>query len=189
MIHYLPSHLSTWILLIIVNLLTILLSTNSNLVAAGKANIIDTHKGSSITLKCRFDIDKLRRNESSTLVPLWKRSIGDSFDIISTNNLTFGPYKLEYSTYSGKYDLTIDDVHYERDNGLFECKVKEAGTGVDLVEQSYQVTVLSKYLYTYMLYYVYCVYSVCVYLYVYVHLTCKYYTHIYYLFTIFLLFL
>ena len=32
----------------------------------------------------------------------------------------------------GRYDLYITDAEYMRDNGKFECRLKEDGTGVEL---------------------------------------------------------
>lgn len=43
----------------------------------------------------------------------------------------------------GRYDLHITNASYERDNGRFECRVKEGGTGHDRHSQSYMLTVLT----------------------------------------------
>lgn len=42
----------------------------------------------------------------------------------------------------GRYDLTISRATYERDNGMFECRFKEAGTGSDLHTTTVNLTVL-----------------------------------------------
>ena len=42
----------------------------------------------------------------------------------------------------GIYDLTIEDATYDRDNGQFECRMKEGGTGQELHSKSVELTVL-----------------------------------------------
>ena len=42
----------------------------------------------------------------------------------------------------GRYDLQISDADYDRDNGKFECRIKEDGTGVELYTVTVGVTVL-----------------------------------------------
>lgn len=44
----------------------------------------------------------------------------------------------------GRYDLTINHATYDRNNGLFICRVKEEGTGYDLHSTSVNLTVLIK---------------------------------------------
>lgn len=41
------------------------------------------------------------------------------------------------------YDLLISNASYDRDNGKFECKVKVGGSGTNLHEQKYSLTVLT----------------------------------------------
>lgn len=41
------------------------------------------------------------------------------------------------------YDLLISNASYDRDNGKFECKVKAGGSGTNLHEQKYSLTVLT----------------------------------------------
>ena len=40
--------------------------------------------------------------------------------------------RVDYSMAEGRYDLYITDAEYMRDNGKFECRLKEDGTGVEL---------------------------------------------------------
>lgn len=40
------------------------------------------------------------------------------------------------------YDLTISSAQYDRDNGQFECRMKEGGTGHELHSKSVDLTVL-----------------------------------------------
>lgn len=43
---------------------------------------------------------------------------------------------------NGTYDLRITNATYDRDNGRFECRVKESGTGKVLHSKSIDLTVL-----------------------------------------------
>jgi hypothetical protein len=43
---------------------------------------------------------------------------------------------------TGTYDLRITNATYDRDNGQFECRVKEGGTGRVLHTKSFDLTVL-----------------------------------------------
>lgn len=43
----------------------------------------------------------------------------------------------------GIYDLLIKNASYSRDNGRFECRVKAVGTGADVHQEYYNVTVLT----------------------------------------------
>ena len=40
----------------------------------------------------------------------------------------------------GVYDLEIEGATYDRDNGQFECRMKEAGSGRELHSKSVTVT-------------------------------------------------
>jgi hypothetical protein len=40
--------------------------------------------------------------------------------------------RVDFSAAEGKYDLHILQADLERDNGRFECRLKEDGTGVEL---------------------------------------------------------
>lgn len=51
-------------------------------------------------------------------------------------------YALDVS--EGKYDLVIPSAQYDRDNGQFECKIKEPGSGIEIHSKAYVVTILSK---------------------------------------------
>ena len=49
---------------------------------------------------------------------------------------------MTYRPEEGRYDLHIKGAFYERDNGRFECKVKERGTGKDIYSKAFHLTVL-----------------------------------------------
>ena len=42
----------------------------------------------------------------------------------------------------GRYDLHVTHSNYDRDNGKFECRIKEDGTGVELYTKTIALTVL-----------------------------------------------
>ncbi|XP_017483525.1 PREDICTED: irregular chiasm C-roughest protein-like, partial [Rhagoletis zephyria] len=43
----------------------------------------------------------------------------------------------------GIYDLQIKNTSYNRDNGRFECRIKAKGTGADVHQEFYNLTVLT----------------------------------------------
>ena len=61
---------------------------------------------------------------------------------MAINAQSFSKYSLEQS--EGKYDLVIPSAQYDRDNGQFECKIKESGSDTVILAKAYVVTILSK---------------------------------------------
>ena len=53
-----------------------------------------------------------------------------------------GNDRITYKPAEGQYDLVISGATYDRDNGKFECRLKERGTGIELHSQFFDVTVL-----------------------------------------------
>ena len=51
-------------------------------------------------------------------------------------------FRVNYQPQNGVYDLEIKNATYNRDNGQFECRVKEGGTGRVLHKKSIELTVL-----------------------------------------------
>lgn len=51
--------------------------------------------------------------------------------------------RLDFRPGRGVYDLKIQNVSYGRDNGRFECRIKAKGTGADVHQEFYNVTVLT----------------------------------------------
>ena len=49
---------------------------------------------------------------------------------------------MDHRPEEGKYDLSIKKANYDRDNGQFECRMKEGGTGHELHSMSVELTVL-----------------------------------------------
>ncbi|KAI9586276.1 hypothetical protein GQX74_002123 [Glossina fuscipes] len=51
--------------------------------------------------------------------------------------------RLDFRPKSGIYDLQIKNTSYNRDNGRFECRIKAKGTGADVHQEFYNLTVLT----------------------------------------------
>jgi echinoid protein len=51
-------------------------------------------------------------------------------------------YSVDHRPEEGLYDLRINKANYDRDNGQFECRMKEGGTGMELHSKSVELTVL-----------------------------------------------
>lgn len=103
----------------------------------------DALEGETIRLDCRFDPDLLDSN-SNKLIFYWHRKNHLRTDPVAINeNPLEIDYLIEYSTKDGIYDLIITKAQYDRDNGQFECKIKEAGNGAEVLSRSFTVTILS----------------------------------------------
>ncbi|XP_025207397.1 hemicentin-2 isoform X2 [Melanaphis sacchari] len=102
----------------------------------------DTREGEDISLKCRFN-GQLPSTVSDTLY-YWLRTNKHNQDNVAIKSTPLeGNYKLDFRPELGIYDLLISNSTYERDNGKFECRLKEAGTGREIHSQSFQITVLT----------------------------------------------
>lgn len=104
----------------------------------------DALEGDTIRLACRYN-PSVRRS-SKELVFYWQKTTttkGQDLAAINSNTLV-EDYVLESSPLEGKYDLIISSANYDRDDGFFECKIKETGSGIEIQSTSYSVTILSK---------------------------------------------
>ena len=72
--------------------------------------------------------------------------LGQLLDVFGTFviviNLLYFIFSVDHIPDSGTYDLRITNATYDRDNGQFECRVKEGGTGRVLHTKSFDLTVL-----------------------------------------------
>ena len=75
-------------------------------------------------IKTIFSITTLKKVIKYRVWPEWKRM---HFYIKHNNNLV--SFSVEASPSQGGYDLHISHADYDRDNGKFECRIKEDGTG------------------------------------------------------------
>lgn len=49
---------------------------------------------------------------------------------------------MDFRPNDGTYDLLIKNASFSRDNGRFECRIKAVGTGADVHQEYYNITVL-----------------------------------------------
>lgn len=54
----------------------------------------------------------------------------------------FSSSRIIFKPAEGQYDLIVSGATYDRDNGRFECRLKEQGTGIELHAQSVDLVVL-----------------------------------------------
>lgn len=52
-------------------------------------------------------------------------------------------FSIDFRPQEGIYDLQILNASYSRDNGRFECRIKASGTGADVHQEYYNLTVLT----------------------------------------------
>jgi len=100
---------------------------------------LDVVSGSSVTLKCRFD-PQLNQKRSTLY---WIRSNRINHDNVAIGETAFHQdYRVDHQPREGRYDLHLSHANYDRDNGKFECRIKEDGTGVELYTVTVGLTVL-----------------------------------------------
>ncbi|XP_055680977.1 hemicentin-2-like isoform X1 [Lutzomyia longipalpis] len=109
-------------------------------VVAGDESL-DTREGEDVTLKCRFN-EQHSTNEFSYYWARW--TVGNKYENVAIGNIQLNTnYRLDFRPERGIYDLLIKNASYGRDNGRFECRVKAVGTGADVHQEYYNVTVLT----------------------------------------------
>ena len=64
------------------------------------------------------------------------------FSLPPCPSASFQFHRITFKPNEGLYDLWISGATYDRDNGKFECRLKERGTGIELHSQFFDVTVL-----------------------------------------------
>ncbi|XP_044734690.1 hemicentin-1 isoform X2 [Chrysoperla carnea] len=102
----------------------------------------DTREGENVTLECRFSPIEVSTDEELTYY--WVRNNKQTHDNVAIGKVPLdNNYRLDNRPEIGRYDLHITNASYERDNGRFECRIKEGGTGHDRHSQSYMLTVLT----------------------------------------------
>uniref|UniRef100_A0AAG5DSB7 Echinoid n=1 Tax=Anopheles atroparvus TaxID=41427 RepID=A0AAG5DSB7_ANOAO len=101
---------------------------------------MDTREGEEVTLKCRFNEHYSDREYSY----YWAQQSPNKYDNVAIKGDTFNPnYKIDYRPNQGIYDLQIFNVSYARDNGRFECRIKQIGSDNAIYEDYYNLTVLT----------------------------------------------
>lgn len=101
----------------------------------------DVVEGESLRLTCHFNPALASRH----ILYFWYRSTRDSRENAAIGDSPLDPhYSVDYFPNEGRYDLIISRAQYEKDNGPFECTLKEVGSGADVHTYAYKVTVLSE---------------------------------------------
>ncbi|XP_055597992.1 hemicentin-1-like isoform X2 [Uranotaenia lowii] len=119
-------------------LLVVTLAWGGDLVRADEN--LDTREGETLTLKCRFS----EQQSSSDFTYYWARWSTHKFDNVAINNVQLNTnYRIDFRPEKGVYDLHISNTSYSRDNGRFECRIKASGTGADVHQEYYNLTVLT----------------------------------------------
>lgn len=101
----------------------------------------DTREGEDVTLECRFAPQIGAQEPTFFWVRTNKHNQHDNVAIHQNPLDAF--YRLDFKPEQGRYDLLISNASYERDNGLFACHVKAAGSGLELHSQTFALTVLT----------------------------------------------
>jgi len=109
-------------------------------VASGAPDSVkDVVEGDDVVLQCRFS--PALADSSATLY--WIRNINDQHDNVAIGETPFSTgYTVQHEPALGRYDLRIRNASYERDNGDFECRKVEFGTGRKLHSSMIQLVVL-----------------------------------------------
>lgn len=104
----------------------------------------DALEGDTIQLECKFDPTLIKDNTNQYIF-YWHRKNHQKTEpvAIGGSSLEFD-YKVNFNMMLGIFNLRIDRAQYDRDNGQFECKIKESGTGTEIKSRVYIVTILSK---------------------------------------------
>ncbi|XP_075150906.1 friend of echinoid [Haematobia irritans] len=103
---------------------------------------IDTREGADLVLKCRFT----EHYDSKDFTFYWARwtCCPIQFENVAIGDVQLNSnYRLDFRPSRGIYDLQIKNTSYNRDNGRFECRIKAKGTGADVHQEFYNLTVLT----------------------------------------------
>ena len=98
---------------------------------------VDTHEGSTVMLQCRFPPPTM------TATCFWLTHTSGAHDNAAIEMIALAPhYKVHMNLGKGIYDLEIRNVSYNRDNGKYECRVKDSSTGANWFHKNVTLTVL-----------------------------------------------
>lgn len=119
--------------------LAVLLAAQSSRSTPLEPEARDVVEGESLRLSCHFNPALASRN----LLYYWFRTNRHGKDNAAISGSALDShYSVEYYPAEGRYDLLISRAQYDKDNGHFECKLKEGGSGADVHNAAYEVTVL-----------------------------------------------
>ncbi|KAH8372531.1 hypothetical protein KR200_004239, partial [Drosophila serrata] len=125
-----PGHL--WPSIVLISLLSFASGDDS----------LDTREGVDLVLKCRFT----EHYDSTDFTFYWARwtCCPTLFENVAIGDVQLNSnYRLDFRPSRGIYDLQIKNTSYNRDNGRFECRIKAKGTGADVHQEFYNLTVLT----------------------------------------------
>ncbi|XP_037928316.1 titin [Teleopsis dalmanni] len=112
------------------------------LVCAEADESLDTRENADLTLKCRFT-EHYEENNFSFYWARWTANPAQ-FENVAIGEVQLGSgYRIDFRPDRGIYDLQIKNASYSRDNGRFECRVKAKGTGADVHQEFFNLTVLT----------------------------------------------
>ncbi|XP_067623295.1 neural cell adhesion molecule 1 [Eurosta solidaginis] len=103
---------------------------------------LDTREGVDLVLKCRFT----EHYDSKDFSFYWARwnCCPMRFENVAIGDVQLNTnYRMDFRPGRGIYDLQIKNTSYNRDNGRFECRIKAKGTGADVHQEFYNLTVLT----------------------------------------------
>jgi len=99
----------------------------------------DVIEGQDVVLECRFS----PALSSSDATLYWIRSTNNQHDNVAIGDTPYSTgYTVEHEPELGRYDLRIKNATYDRDNGNFECRKVEYGTGNKLHSSMIKLVVL-----------------------------------------------
>merc|ERR1719422_1162642 len=99
----------------------------------------DVIEGEDVVLQCRFSAS-LSANDGTLY---WIRSSSNQHDNVAIGDTPYSlGYTVDYQPGQGRYDLRIRNATYDRDNGNFECRKVESGSGNKLHSSIIQLVVL-----------------------------------------------
>ncbi|XP_030383652.1 Down syndrome cell adhesion molecule homolog [Scaptodrosophila lebanonensis] len=110
--------------------------------AVDASDSLDTREGVDLVLKCRFT----EHYDSNDFTFYWARwtCCPTLFENVAIGDVQLNSnYRLDFRPARGIYDLQIKNTSYNRDNGRFECRIKAKGTGADVHQEFYNLTVLT----------------------------------------------
>lgn len=122
--------------------ITLLLSVCACVVVSGvrREKVADVREGQDVRLECRFNNPGFLSADGQMY---WMRQRNGEKDNVAIGDTNLDRnYAVDLNPNEGRYDLLISRATYERDNGMFECRFKEAGTGSDLHTTTVNLTVL-----------------------------------------------
>jgi len=101
----------------------------------------NVREGDLVELKCRFAPPSDLPLDSTDLT--WIRNKAGQYDNVAIGEKAYSQgYTIHFDPKQGVYDLHIDSATYEQDNGQFECRFTQSGSGNKLHSSLVELVVL-----------------------------------------------